>query len=112
MKKALIALALLGLGACAQPTTSPTAQTKDTRNLEEKIERLEKSLEYLVNEKQEYKAQITKYKSCTDRCSKMWNHDEDAWERMTKAQQKQNMEDRRACWDECEEFQPDEHVGC
>jgi hypothetical protein len=72
-----------GLSACAQPTATKTAQASggstatneiqkpETRSLEEKISRLESNIEFLIQDRKEYKEQITKYKACAARCSEI-----------------------------------------
>jgi TolA-binding protein len=119
MRSTLLALALLGLSACAQPTATKTAQASggstatneiqkpETRSLEEKISRLESNIEFLIQDRKEYKEQITKYKACAARCSEIGAD----WSEENKPS-KAELERNRQCWDGCDEYKPDEIVGC
>ncbi|MFM6929032.1 MAG: hypothetical protein ACKOX6_11245 [Bdellovibrio sp.] len=128
MKNIILMLVAVSIIGCAKTTTQAEASPQitvtevtskvdarlaspdNTTRLEAKIDRLEKLMSYLARDRQNYKDQITKYKSCSSECSA--ESDKIDWKHATESQQEYYQKIIRSCFKECEQWQPDEIVGC
>lgn len=117
MIKPLLALVILGLTACvppknittAQANTLPKIENSTTALLEAKIERLESSIEFLIQDRKEQINQAQRYRSCASKCTELSDKITDDYQKQTTKEENQEI---RKCWKECEKDQPLEVIGC